>query len=313
MLTLTAIRMQPSECDSQKPLTRSLSQRQPNLNLHSFNAIAMSASAQVINNADVLAHIASFMHFSSDPEQEAADDGYRLALLPSRSMLPSSRAKIMGVVSEWTTEQMRLYLIRRTAYIQRQQHERPAGSEMPIDLPVVAGQLNAWLDRHSDELRGLRSRVQNFKLTQIMHLVEALQREYSRWDTLGDPLFSPGIRDRIIAIANAQRLNIQADAMRREKAQFDSKSKALLEIIAAKLMDQPAELQRTCLGFMREKFEALRAEAAKDYQLDDARVTNEQRLNFYQLSNDRLKLLSNWLSGPCDHGSSAFKVIMGWF
>ena len=66
--------------DSQKPLTRPPIQRQPNFKLLSFNTTAMtdrrSASAKVINNADLLAHIASFMHFSSDPEQKAADDGY---------------------------------------------------------------------------------------------------------------------------------------------------------------------------------------------------------------------------------------------
>jgi site-specific DNA-cytosine methylase len=156
---------------------------------------------------------------------------------------------------------------------------------MPIDLPIVAGQLNAWLDRRSDELLGLRSSMQRYDMDQILHFVEALQHEQSRWDVQGDALFIPGIRDRVVAIANAQRLNIEADSMRWEKAQFDSKSKATLEIIAAKLADQPTERDRSYLDETRNQIEAWRAEAAKDYQLDDERVTNEQRLIFYSRIN----------------------------
>jgi len=106
------------------------------------------------------------------------------------------------------------------------------------------------------------------------------------------------------------RNNIEANSMRREQAQFDAKSKAMLEIIAAKLTDHPTELQRNFIGLMRKKIEAWRAEAAKDYQLDDARVTNEQRLNFYGPKNNRLKDGEKWLAGPCDDDSTAFLMFL---
>ena len=215
-------------------------------------------------------------------------------------MLPSSRAKVMGLVSEWSTGRMLSYLIRRTAYIQRQKFERPVGSEMPRDLRVVAEQLNAWLDRRSDELRALQSRVQNFKLSQILHLVEALQREHSRWDTQGDPVFSPGIRDRIIAISNAQRLNIQANSLRREQAQFDARSKVMLEIIAARLTapmaEQPDELERAYLRRMRAGIEEMRKLSAKISQVSNEPITTTTRLEDHLRMNKSLEAVAVWLS-----------------
>ena len=308
MLMLAAIRN-----DSQKPLTRPPIQRQPNFKLLSFNTTAMtdrrSASAKVINNADLLAHIASFMHFSSDPEQKAADDGYRLALLPSRSMLPSSRAKVMGVVSEWSTKNMLEYLIRRTSYIQRQKFVRPAGSEMPVDLNIVASHIQAWLTRQRGDLVASSSRVLSFKLQQMNHLLFALQEEHSRWDALSDPLFTDA-RDRLNGIAAAVRNNIEADSLRREKAQFDSKSKAMLEIIAAKLADQPTKLQLNCMGLMRNRINLWLEILAKDYRVDDASVTNEKRLNFYGFMNGRLKDGERWLAGPCNDDGIAFLMFL---
>jgi len=283
--------------------------------LLSFNATAMadprSAAAKVINNADLLAHIASFMHFSSDPEQKAVDEGYRLALLPSRSMLPSSRAKIMGVVSEWTTEQMRLYLIRRTAYIQRQKFERPAGSEMPVDLNIVASHIQAWLQRQRGDFSASSSRVLSFKLRQIKHLLSALQTEHWRWDEFGQPRpFTDSIYS-LKAIAAAVRNNIVAESLRREMARFDPQSQALLETIAAKLADQPTELQRNCMGVMLKRLNAWREIAAKDYQLDDARVTNQQKLDFYASINARMKNGEKWLAGPCvDASNMAFLLFL---
>jgi hypothetical protein len=207
---------------------------------------------------------------------------------------------MMGVVSEWTTGRMLSYLIRRTAYIQRQIWGRVAGSEMPIDLRVVAGQLNAWLDRRSDQLRGLQSRVNNFKLTQILHLVEALQREHSRWDAQGDPLFIPGTRDRIIAIANAQRLNIQADSLQRQQAQFDSQSKALLEIIGARLMaplaDQPAELERAYLRLTRDKIEEMCKLAADLSKASNESMAMYMRLDSQTRMNNSLEDVAVWLN-----------------
>jgi len=267
--------------------------------LHIFNTTAMSAAAKVINSADLLAHIASFMHFSSDPEQKAADDGYRLALLPSRSMLPSSRAKVMGLVSEWTTAQMLAYLIRRTAYISRQIHVRPAGSEMPIDLRVVAGQLDAWVERRSDELRAMRSRVLCFKLHQIMHMMEALHREHSRWDAIGAPLFV-GARERLGSIAQAVNNNIKADSLRREMARFDPQSQALLEIIAARLTaplaDQPTELERAHLRLMRGRIEEMRKLAAGLSQASNERFPTTTRLEDHLRMNKSLEAVAVWLS-----------------
>jgi hypothetical protein len=304
MLMLAAIRN-----DNQKPLTRPPIQRQPNFKLLSFNTTTMtdrrSAAAKVINNADLLAHIASFMHFSSDPEQKAADDGYRLALLPSRSMLPSSRAKVMGVVSEWSTKTMLAYLIRRTAYIQRQQFVRPAVRETPVDLNIVASHIEAWLTRQRGDLSASSSRVLSFKLQQMNHLLFALQQEHSRWEFLSDPLFTDA-RDRLNGIAAAVSNNIEADSMRREQAKFDSKSKAMLEIIAAKLTDPPTEQSRNGLGLIQKRIEAWRKSAAKDYQLDDARVTNSEKREFYIECNARLDGATEWIHGPCDGRGMGF-------
>ena len=268
-----------------------------------------SPSAQVLNNADLLAHIASFMHFSSDPEQKAADDGYRLALLPSKTMLPSSRAKIMGVVSEWTTAEMLAYLIRRTAYIQRQFHERPAGSEMPVDLPVVAGQLDAWVERRSDELKTLRSRVVCFKLHQIMHLIDALMREQLRWNAGGSPLFF-GAHERIGSIAQAINNNIKADTLRRERARFDESSHTLMQIIEARLTapadDSPQGKEREQLRAARQKIDNWRKTAAHLYESTNERLTDCDRLVYFQQKNGRLKSAAAWLNEPCDGSGIPF-------
>jgi len=268
-----------------------------------------SPSARVLNNADLLAHIASFMHFSSDPEQQAADDGYRLALLPSKTILASSRAKIMGVVSEWIISEMLAYLIRRTAYIQRQIHERPAGSAMPLDLPVVAGQLNAWLDRRSDQMKLLPSRVQRFKLSQILVLVEALQREHSRWDAAAAPLFASA-RDRIADVIHSIRLNIQADELRRESAHFDSQSRTLMEIIEARLTapadDSPHGKEREQLRAARQKIDNWRKTAVHLYESTNERLTDCDRLVYFQQKNGRLKSAAAWLNEPCDGSGIPF-------
>ena len=268
-----------------------------------------SPSARVINNADLLAHIASFMHFSSDPEQKAADDGYRLALLPSKTMLPSSRAKIMGVVSEWTTAEMLAYLIRRTAYISRQIHERPAGSETPIDLRVVAGQLDAWVQRRSEELKTLRSRVVCFKLHQIMHLIEALMREQLRWNAGGGPLFF-GAHERIGSIAKAINNNIRADTLRRERERFDESSQTLMEIIEARLTapadDSPQGKEREQLRAARQKIDNWRKFAAHLYESTNERLTDCDRLVYFQQKNGRLKSAAAWLNEPCDGSGIPF-------
>jgi hypothetical protein len=273
-----------------------------------------SPSARVINNADLLAHIASFMHFSSDPEQKAADDGYRLALLPSKTMLPSSRAKIMGVVSEWTTAEMLAYLIRRTAYIQRRRHELPAGSAMPVDLPVVAGQLKAWAQRRGDELKTLRSRVVCFKLHQIMHLIDALtreqiMREHWRSDAGGEPLFV-GARDAIGSIAQAINNNIKADTLRRESAHFHESSQTLMEIIEARLTapadDSPQGKEREQLRAARQKIDNWRKTAAHLYESTNERLTDCDRLVYFQQKNGRLKSAAAWLNEPCDGSGIPF-------
>jgi len=93
-------------------------------------------------------------------------------------MLPSSREKVIGVVSEWSTKNMLDYLIRRTSYIQRQKFVRPAGSEMPVDLNIVASHIQAWLTRQRGDLSASSSRVLSFKLQQMNHLLFALQEEH---------------------------------------------------------------------------------------------------------------------------------------
>ena len=262
-----------------------------------------SPCAQVINNADLLAHISGFMHFSSDPEQSGEPGGgYRLALLPSRTMLPSSRAKTMGVISEWRLMDMREYLSSRTAYIQRQRHERPAGSAMPIDLPLVAAHLNAWLDHRSDETKRQESRATLRRLAEILTLVEALQREHTGWDAAAAPLFTSA-RDRIVDVMHAVRLNIQARSLRWEKDDFDALSQMLLEIIEARLTapadDYPHAKEGEQLRAGRAKIESWRKIAAEQYHAD-ARKTNYERLTFYERFNGRLKSAKAWFNEKCD-------------
>jgi hypothetical protein len=195
-------------------------------------------------------------------------------------MLPSSRAKIMGVVSEWIISEMLAYLIRRTAYVQRQMHERPAGSAMPIDLPIIADQLNAWLDRRSDVLQTLRSRVQCFKLAQIHTLVEALQREHARWAPQAAPLFTRA-RDGIAGVLHAIRYNIEADVLLRESAHFDDKSQTLLQIIEARLTapagDSPQGREREHLQSARQKIANWRKRAMLLSLSTDERLTQCDR------------------------------------
>ena len=309
MLMLAAIRN-----DNQKPLTRPPIQRQPNFKLLSFNTTAMtdrrSAAAKVINNADLLAHIASFMHFCSDPEQKAVDDGYRLALLPSRSMLPSSRAKVIGIPSEWSPAKMVAYLIRRVAYIQRQRHERPAGSEMPLDVRVVGGHLNAWLQRNGDEFKSSHSRVLSFKLEQVRTFAKALHGEQSEWgvvDDQGDHNLANNAIVRLNAILYVLHNNIQADSLHRECKLFEEKSPALLEIIGAMIIGG-AEYEREQLRDARDRIEHIRSFAssmkryANGYGTAVKRLAfrcsyhNHARLGYYRRANEAIQSASAWLS-----------------
>ena len=283
-----------------------------------------SAAAKVINNADLLAHIASFMHFSSDPEQKAADDGYRLALLPSRSMLPSSREKVIGVVSEWSTKNMLEYLIRRTSYIQRQKYVRPAGSEMPVDLNIVASHIQAWLTRQGGDLVASSSRVLSFKLQQMNHLLFALQEEHSRWDELSDPLFTDA-RDRLNGIAAAVRNNIEADSLRLEGKQFEEKSQALLEIIGAMIIgaadNEPDEREREQLRDARARIEQIRSFASSMKRYANGYGTAVQRLalrgmyhsharlGYYRRANESIQSASAWLSKPSENRSVPLKEL----
>jgi hypothetical protein len=311
MLMLAAIRMQPSAADSQKPLTRPPSQRQPNFKLLSFNATAMadprSAAAKGINNADLLAHIASFMHFSSDPEQKAADDGYRLALLPSQSMLPSSRAKVLGVPSEWSPAKMVAYLIRRVAYIQRQLHDRPAGSEMPLDVRVVHGHLNAWLQRRGDEFQSSHSRVLSYKLEQVRTFARSLHKEQMEWGVAdGQNLFNQAIVH-LDAILRCIHHKIEADSLHRECKLFEEKSPALLEIIGAMIIGA-ADYEREQLRDARDRIEQIRVFAfsmkryANGYGTAVQRLArggmyeSSARLDYYRRANEAIQSASAWLS-----------------
>lgn len=265
-----------------------------------------SLCAQVINNGDLLAHISSFMHFSKGPQQQSVDEGWRLALLTSRTMLPNNREKAMRVV-HWSCVEMVAYLSRRTPYIQRLQvsgeQPRPSG-DMPVDLPIVRHQLEVWLDRRSDELKAFRTDMKLFKLHQIMHYICLLQREHERWDeAAATPMFF-GARERLLVIMRVVTDNITEDSMRRESAHFDSTSQMLLEIIAARLTapvdDSPQGKERQQLQDARATIDNWRKVATKDYQLDDARVTNDTRLGFYERTNGRLKSAAAWFNQPCD-------------
>jgi hypothetical protein len=171
---------------------------------------------------------------------------------------------------------------------------------MPVDLNIVASHMQAWLTRQRGDLSASSSRVLSFKLQQINHLLSALQTEHSRWDAISQPRLFVDSRYSLHAIAAAVRNNIAADSMRREQAEYHSKSKAMMENIAAKLADEPTEQQRNCMGLMLNRLNAWREIAAKDYQLDDARVTNQQKLDFYARINGRLNVGAEWLGGPRD-------------
>ena len=132
------------------------------------------------------------------------------------------------------------------------------------------------------------------------HLLFTLQQEHSRWDALGDPLFTDA-RTRLHGIAAVVRNNIEADSLRREMARFDPQSQAILEIIAARLTaplaDLPTELERAHLRLMRGRIEEMRKHAAGLSQASsNERIPTTTRLEDHLRMNKSLEAVAVWLS-----------------